>query len=81
MVPLRISEIPYLDADILEEYANVSLISKEGKSVKMNPLIFTAMCTLGKVYSIFQSTAEIFLFKKLCFIFTKKRFQISKISY
>ena len=37
-VPLRTNQIPYLDPDILEEYSTISLVSKDGKTVKVNHL-------------------------------------------
>jgi len=45
-VPLRCSNIPWMDPNILEEYSNLSLVSYDGQSVKVNPLVFVSMCTL-----------------------------------
>ena len=51
-VPLRTNQIPYLDPDILEEYSTISLVSKDGKTVKVNHLIFISMCTYSTCFKI-----------------------------
>ena len=41
-VPIKNSTIPYLSREILDSYANVTLISKSGLKIYVNPLAFSA---------------------------------------
>merc|ERR1711997_1343917 len=41
-VPIKNSTIPYLSREILDSYANVTLISKSGLKIHVNPLAFSA---------------------------------------
>ena len=41
-VPIKNSNIPYLSREILDSYASVTLISKSGLKILVNPLVFSA---------------------------------------
>ena len=41
-VPIKNCSIPYLSREILDSYASVTLISKSGSKIHVNPLAFSA---------------------------------------
>ena len=45
-VPIKNSNIPYLSRQILDSYASVTVISKSGLKILVNPLAFSAFSDL-----------------------------------